>query len=160
MKRIGALCLAALTAALLLTACGGQKDGSDKAGPYTADTLQALVEAGAFSEELEGLDEETAFALYQLADYDLSREELSGCTVLRSAGATCEEAAVLTLAGEEQAEKAVTALEDYVDGQIAANRDYRPGEIPKLEGALIKRSGGTVLLAVVYDLDAANGALG
>jgi len=168
--------LFALTAAalLVLAGCGGQGgaskaegDGSEGASPYSVEDVRAIADAGAFSEELEELDGDTAFALYKLADYGLEREELADCAVLRSAGATCEETAVLVLTGGsgdagdslEQAETAAAALEDYVKGQIAANEDYRPGEIPKLEEALVRRSGNTVLLVVANDLEAAKSAI-
>ena len=68
-----------LTAALLalaclfsLAACG--KNDADPAG-YTLEALDLMAKEGAFSEELESLDGDTAFALYKLADYGLSREE-------------------------------------------------------------------------------------
>ena len=47
------------------------------------------------------------------------------------------------------------ALEDYVAGQITANEDYRPAEIPKLENALVKQLQHTVLLLVANDYEAA-----
>ena len=81
------------------------------------------------------------------------------CTVLRSAGATCEEGAVLVFASADQANTAVDALSSYIDGQITANEDYRPGELPKLEDALISRRGETVLLVVAGDIDAAKQAV-
>lgn len=158
MNQLTKLLLLACAAVLLLAGCGGQDQGSAEDG-YDTAAVQAMADAGAFSEELEELDSDTAFALYKLADYGLNREDLTGCAVLRSAGATCEEGAVLVFAGEDQAEKAVTALKDYIQGQIAANESYRPAEIPKLEGALIDRKGAAVLLAVADDLDAVRGAI-
>ena len=131
-----------LALALTLTACGG---GAGDADRYEAAQTAAMAEAGAFSEELEEVDADTAFALY---------------AVLRSAGATCEEGAVLVFAGADQAEAARGALEDYVQSQIDANTDYRPAEIPKLESALVDRRGETLLLVVASDLDAAKGAVG
>ena len=50
-------------------------------------------------------------------------------------------------------------MPDYVQSQIEANEDYRPGEIPKLENALVSQQGSTVLLVVANDLDAANALL-
>ena len=121
--------------------------------------MTKLVEAGAFSEELEELDADTAFLLYRLADSGLERADMKECTVLRSAGATCEEGAVLVFASADQANTAVDALSSYIDGQITANEDYRPGELPKLEDALISRRGETVLLVVAGDIDAAKQAV-
>ena len=97
--------------------------------------------------------------LYKLADAGLEREDLKDCAVLRSAGATCEEAAVLVFTDADKAETAERALGDYIDGQISANKDYRPAEIPKLENAWIDRRGETLLLVVANDLDAAKDAV-
>ena len=117
-----------------------------------------MADAGAFSEELEELDGDVAFsALYRLGDYGLEREDLTGCAVLRSAGGTCEEGAVLILDSEEDAKTAKKALEDYVQKQIDQNESYgyRLAEIPKLKDAYIDVRGSTVLLVVASDLDAA-----
>ena len=66
---------------------------------------------------------------------------------------------MLVFAGEEQAEAALSALKDYIQGQITSNQDYRPEEIPKLEAALVDRRGNTVLLAVASDQEAVQSAL-
>ena len=153
MKKLLSLTLA-LALVLGLTACGGKKEN------YKTGDVQAMVKAGAFSEELEELDGDTAFALYKLADAGLEREDRKDCAVLRSAGATCEEAAVLVLSDNQKAESAGKALLAYIDQQIAANEDYRPAEIPKLKGAYCNTWGNTVLMVVASDMDAAKTALG
>ena len=157
MKRIGMMALALAMGLSLLAGCGGKNSGETA---YTTDQVQKMVDAGAFSEQLESLDGDTAYALYKLGDYELSREDLTDCAVLRSAGATCEEAAVLIFADSDKAEQAEKALKDYVSGQISANRDYRPNEIPKLEGALVEQKDNSVLLVVANDMDAAKGVVG
>ena len=156
MKKIVSLVLA-LVLTLALTACGGGESGQSAA--YSPDQVQAMADAGAFSETLEELDGDTAFALYRLADYGLSREDLTDCAVLRSSGATCEEGAVLVFAGEDQADQGSKALDSYVQNQITSNRDYRHAEIPKLEAAELSCRGNTVLLVVASDLETALGAL-
>ncbi len=151
--------LIGLVCALALTACQ-EKSGPDQES-YEPSLVQTIADGGAFSEGLEELDGDTAFALYRLADYGLSREDLTDCAVLRSAGATCEEGAVLVIADGDQArvDKARQALEDYVQSQIDANRDYRPAEIPKLENAWIDVKGQTLLLVVANDVEAAKAAV-
>lgn len=134
-----------------LTACAPEEAETQGQGGFAGAYVQAMVDAGAFSEELEELDADTAFMLYELADYGLVREDLTDVAVLRSAGATCEEGAVLTLADEEKAGIAAEALGAYLESQIEANVDYRPNEIPKLEGAVLKTQGNTVLMAVAND---------
>ena len=160
MKRVALLLLAAV-AVLSLTSCGqkAQEPVADTFAAYEIGQVQALAEAGAFSEELEELDADMAFALYRLEDYDLERESLVEAAMLRSAGATCEEGAVLVFADVDAAQKALTALEDYVAGQIETNRDYRPGEIPKLEQAVVSWRGHTLALAVAADVEKAKEVL-
>ncbi len=148
---VGLLCCAAV----ILAACG-QKARD----PYQTDDAQKIADAGAFSETLEAVDADIAFQLYRLEDFGLAREDLLDCLALHSTGATCEEGAVLVLSGEEQAKKAADALSAYVAEQIEVNTDYRPPEIPKLEAAMVDRSGSTVLLIVASDLDAAKKAVG
>ena len=50
-------------------------------------------------------------------------------------------------------------MERYVQGQIEANRDYRPAEIPKLEDAVLDRRENTLLLVVAADTQAAKDAV-
>ena len=136
---------------LLLPGCGRQTDAEP--AEFTTGQVEALVQGGAFSEELEELDGDVAFALYGLADAGLEREALTGCTARRSAGATCEEGAVLIFDSEDSAQAAQEALADYLAGEIEDNRDYRPAEIPKLEDALVERRGNTLALVVAVDME-------
>lgn len=148
----------ALAMALSLTACGGRENGSKTV--WEAGHAQDILDSGAFSEELEELDADTAFMLYRLADCGLDREKLEEAVVRRSAGGTCEELARLKFDSEDSASAAKTALGDYIQSQIEANEDYRPAEIPKLENAWIDQRGYTLLLVVADDLDAAKTAVG
>lgn len=161
MKKLTALLLA-FACALTVTACGSGKETPAPAVPqpepsYHHSVVEELVNAGAFSEELEELDIDTAYMLYKLADYDIPREELREAWVLRSAGATCEEVALLAFLHEtdELMSKAEQAMKDYIQSQIDSNVDYRPNEIPKLEEAVVSRSGWTVLMLVANDYEAA-----
>lgn len=155
MKKI-MMTVLALSLALALTACGGDNNAPPL---YAPSHVEKMAEAGAFSETLEELDTDTAFALYRLADYGLNREDLKESAALRSAGATCEEGAVLVFSDADKAKTAEDALTSYIAGQIEANTDYRPAEIPKLENAWISRRGETLLLVVANDLDAAKEAV-
>ena len=150
--------LLALACVLGLTACGGAS-GTEGRTPFTADDVQAILDAGACSEELEELDMDTAWMLFKLADYGLERDSLTDGVYHRSAGGTCEEVALLIFDSHESGQKAMEALADYVTAQIEANKDYRPADIPKLEAAWRIQAGNTVLLAVVNDLEAAQGAV-
>ena len=151
------LLLAGVVLAMALTACGSQKESK---ASWTEEQGQDILNSGAFSEELEELDLDTAFLLYKLGDAGLSRENLTGGMCRRSAGATCEELAVLIFDDEKAAGSAAQALQTYLEGQISANTDYRPAEIPKLEGAWVEQRGNTLLLVVANDLQAAKNAVG
>ena len=151
------LLLAGALLAVSLAACGSQKDSL---ASWTEDHGQDILASGAFSEELEELDLDTAFLLYKLGDAGLSREELTGGLCRRSAGATCEELAVLIFDSEAAAETAAQSLQTYLEGQIASNQDYRPAEIPKLEGAWVEQRGNTLLMVVADDVQAAREAVG
>ena len=154
-KRILSLALA-ITCLFTLSSCGGGADGPTG---YTTEAVTLLAEGGAFSEELEQLDGDIAFALYGLAGYGLTLKHLTDCTMIRSTGATCEEAAVLIWETEEQAIQAKEAMKDYLQNQIDTNADYRPAEIPKLENAKLSQLGKTVLLVVANDYSAAEKAV-
>ena len=157
MKRVFSLMLAAMLA-IALTACGNAAEEQNR-GFETGD-VQTLVEGGVFSEELEELDADVAFALYHLGDYGLERETLVEAAVVRSAGATCEEAAVLIFADKNVAEQAEDALEDYLEGQVESNANYRPDEIPKLENAILEDQGESVVLVVAQNTEKAQKILG
>ena len=152
MKRVFSLMLAAMLV-IALTACGNAAEEQNQ-GFETGD-VQALVEGGVFSEELEELDADVAFALYHLGDYGLEREVLVEAAVVRSAGATCEEAAVLIFADGNAAERAEDALEDYLEGQIESNANYRPNEIPKLENAILEEQAKSVVLVIAQNTEKA-----
>lgn len=151
------LLLAGAVLAVTLVACGSQKESK---ASWTEEHGQDILNSGAFSEELEEVDLDTAFLLYKLEDAGLSREDLTGGLCRRSAGATCEELAVLIFDDEAAAGSAAQALQTYLEGQISANTDYRPAEIPKLEGAWVEQRGNTLLMVVANDIQAAKDAVG
>ena len=155
------LCRALALALILgLAACGGGENGAPPL--YSSGDVEKIDESGAFTADLYDLDEldaDTVFLLYRLDSHGLEREDLKECTALRSAGATCEEAAVLVFTSADGAKAAADALGDYVTGQIHENKNYRPAEVPKLENAWISRRGETVLLVVAGDPDAAKKAV-
>ncbi len=157
MKKYISLLLAGIMA-LSLVACG-HPSGAAEVQCYEVEMVHALAEGGVFSEELEELDADIAFALYVLADYGLTMKDLTEASVLRSSGATCEEAAVLVFTDIEKAKLAVNALEDYVQNQIDSNVDYRPDEVPKLEDAVVSRAGHTLALVVANDVEKAKDIL-
>lgn len=152
MKRlICVLCTLAL--AIGLTACSGGDSKEATSSDFSLDLTQTIADSGAFSDELDALDCDTAWSLYKLEQAGLTRDQLTDCSILRSAGATCEEVAVLLFADSDAAQSAKAAVQDYVQSQIDANTDYRPAEIPKLENALVEQKGASLLLVVANEMD-------
>lgn len=150
-KNLGAA-IAALAAAmtLVLCACGG-----GAAEPFDpASTASALLDSGAFSENLEQLDQDVACMLY-----GIDESTVTGSAVYGSTGATAEEIAVFTLTDETAAQAAKTALETRVADQKTALESYLPAEIVKLDAAIIEQRGSSVLMVVAADAEAAQNAL-
>lgn len=135
---------------LSLLGCSAQ---SEEATPFSLDIVTQLEESGAFSEDLEGLDQEIIPLAYHLTDYGAPADAVTDCAALRSTGATCEEVALFLCQSQEDAQSVEDALSLYLQGQILANEDYRPQEIPKLESATLLQRGTSVLLAVASDSD-------
>lgn len=149
MKRLISL-WAALALTLSLAACSG---GKDPAGYDPAAVSKALLDSGAFSETLEALDADLVKGLYGL---ETGPEEAA---VYTSTGATAEEVAVMTFAGQEAADAALKAMEARVADQKAACEGYLPAELPKLDKAILRQSGKSVLLVVANDAEKAQAAL-
>ena len=138
---------AALTLALLLSlaACGGKEE---EIAPFSPTDASALLESGAFSEVLESIDTDIACALY-----GIDETTVTGAAVYGSTGTTAEELAILTFTDEEAAQAALTLLGYRVADRKDAMADYIPGEVPKLEEAVLEQRENTVLLVVASDYD-------
>lgn len=145
----------ALTAALLLAVCAacGQKGAQEQTPFPAAETVQALLDSGAFSEELEELRPTLLFPLAgEAADYE-------GSVLYYSTGATAETAAVISVADSARTEETKAALQSWLDDQIEAERNYRPAEVEKLEHAILETRGNSVLLVVAADYETARAAI-
>ncbi|NCB64079.1 MAG: DUF4358 domain-containing protein [Clostridia bacterium] len=139
----------AIALGLLLTACGAKP-----AAEYDpAKTAQALVDSGAFSEELEPLDLDFLPTVYGVGG------DVTSGAIYSSTGATAEEVVVLLMTAKADADHAFEQLEKRVEGQKAACEGYLPLELPKLDNAIVKQVGSSVLLVVANDYDAAQKAL-
>lgn len=137
------LLFAALSLTLVLAACGG-KGGEGAA--FSPDDAKALLDSGAFSEALESIDRETACALY-----GIDEATVTGAAVYGSTGTTAEELAIFTLQDEEAAKAALTALGYRVEDRKEAMADYIPGEVVKLDKAVLEQRGTSVLLVIAND---------
>lgn len=134
-----------------LSACGGGTAGYD---PDAA--AQALLDSGAFTQALERMDQDIVCdVLYS----GLDKETVEDCAVYTSLSAGAEEIAVLKLSSESAAQSALTELENRVEQQREALESYQPGEVGKLDNAILSQRGNTVLLAVAADYELAQSAL-
>lgn len=146
------LIFGALMCALLLVGCGQTEPQKEPSFPATV-TVQALLDSGAFSEELEELDPLLLFPLSgDAAEYE-------GSLLYYSTGATAETAAVIAVRDVDQVEQTEAALRTWLDGQIEAERDYRPAEAAKLENAILEARGNSVLLVVAADYEKAQAVI-
>lgn len=148
--RTRALCAILALMLLALTACGG--DGARAFDPEK--TPKALMDAGAFSEELEELEEDILLRLYELDE-----SKVAAAAGFASTGLTAEEVAVFEMTDEAAAKEAEALLQAHLDYQIESNVDYRPQEMPKLEKAVVERRGKTLLFLVAADYSAAESVL-
>lgn len=138
--------------AILLSLCACGSGGAEK--EYDpASTASALLDSGAFSETLEPLDADLVAPLYGLDT------QPTDSAVYTSTGATTEEIAVLKFGDKKAADAALEALKNRVSDQKDACQGYLPKELPKLDKAIVKESGNSVLLVVAADMDKAQSAL-
>ena len=149
-KRMTILCAALC---LLLAGCGGGESSAEPRSFEKAD-LETVLAADVFSEELESVDAELICMQYGL-DSGLVTE----CAGYLSTGATAEEAVYFKAADANAAETIKAACEMRVEDQIMGYEDYIPGEVPKLENAVLAVRGTTVLLVVADDAAGAAAAV-
>lgn len=149
-RALGLLMVISLTLMMVsLTACGKKVQEFD-----VAATPKALMEAGAFSEDLEELEEVILLRLYEMDESKVSK-----AAGFASTGLTAEEVAVFQMVDETAAQEAEALLQAHLEYQKESNVDYRPNEMPKLDKAVVERRGKTLLFLVANDYAAAGKAL-
>lgn len=142
--------LPALALVLLLTACGGN-------GPavFSADDAQTLLDAGLFSGEMEQVDSYIVSMLYGIPEEDMSD---CVCYMAINTSVSADEVTVLVLTDEAAAKTALEACRKRIQDQTASYGLYGPDQVPRLEDAVVRQAGNTVLLAV-GDPDRLSGAV-
>ena len=146
--------LMALVLGLSLCACGKGQEAQKPFPP--AETTQALMESGAYTEQLEKLDLDIAVMMFWLGG---EVSDYAGSEIYYSTGATAEIAAVISVADESKVSEVEQALKVWVESQIEAEKTYRPAEAAKLEEAIIEVRGASVALAVAADREKAAAVL-
>lgn len=142
-----------LVSALLLTGCVGCNKTEPEPSFQPEQTVQALLDSGAFSETLEELDPLLLFPLTGDA------EDYEGSVLYYSTGAASEAVTVISVRDADQTAAVEEVLKSWVENQIEAERNYRPAEVEKLEHAIVEARGLTVLLVVAADWEKAAGAI-
>ena len=145
MKRIfprAGLLAAALALILALGACG---DNSAQQPVYTLDDAQTLLDSGAFDPSMAQVPSDLVAGLYGL-DTDSLQDCV--CYMATNTSVSADELTILILSDESAAQAAVEACQDRVENQIAVCESYAPAAVPRLEDAVIRQAGNTVLLAV------------
>ncbi len=142
---------ASAAACLLFAACGS----GDQEITVDIDALAGALNTGiAYEDPLEKLDDGMVGMLYAVDGL------VTGSVVYMGSGATAEEIAVFACNDANTAKNEVRPIvEEHVEDQIESFRDYVPGEVTKLEQAVIRQAGSYVVLSVSNDPDAANSIL-
>jgi len=126
-----------------------------KPSEYDLDALsQQLQESAAFSDILSPVTKEIAASFYGFADADVT-----DCVVLCSTGATTEEIALFKCASEEAAAKLKANADTRVETQRTVYESYAPGEMPKLDDAIVTQNGLYVFYIVSADASKAQAVL-
>ncbi len=133
-----------LALAFTLTACGGQTEIDP------AQALSSMEEQLTFTDQLAQIDKSGACRAYGVEE-DLVED----CAALSGSGATAESLSVWKAVDADSAEQIESQLQTFVDGYIEGYASYKPEEVPKLESAILSRSGVYVILCVSADNEAA-----
>lgn len=145
MKKKSFLLISVLTVGILLTGC------NKKAASFDVNKLgEDLNSKITYQDELMNLDVDTASMFLNLSDINLVNT-----AIYEGSGATAEEIVVLECASGEDATKAQTMLKDRVEEQKESFENYVPGELTKLDAAVIEVNGNYVVLSVSDDPDGA-----
>lgn len=151
MKRICFTLLAVCMIAGVFSGC------AQKAKPVEFD-LEALSsqleQSEAFSDILSPVSKEIAASFYGFEDADVTQ-----CVVLCSTGATTEEIGLIKCASEEAAAKIKANAAARVETQRAIYESYAPGEMPKLDDAIVSQNGLYVFYIVSADYTKAQAVL-
>ena len=135
--RTNLLCMLILF--MLLCGCTAGKT------PYSIGDAQILLEAGLFSGDMGPVDKHIVSQLYGI-DEDIIQDCI--CYMASNTASSADELTVFILTDENGARSAEEACQKRAENQIEVSRNYAPAAVPRLENAVIRRIGNTVLFAV------------
>ena len=129
------------TLILLLLLCGCTAGEAH----YAISDAQILLEAELFSGDMGPVDKAIVSQLY-----GIDEEAILDCVcyVAANTASSADELAVFILTDENGARSAEEACQKRAENQIEVSRNYAPAAVPRLENAVIRRIGNTVLFAV------------
>lgn len=113
--------------------------------PYTVGDAQILLEADLFNGDMGPVDKILAARLYGIEE-DAMLDCV--CYIAANTASSADELTVFILTDEDAAKLAEEACQKRAESQIEMSRDYAPAAVPRLENAVIRRIGNTVLFAV------------
>ncbi len=126
-----------LTVSAALAACGGG-GGTQMDAQALANELMEKVE---FVDELSPVKSEMVPKLYGI-------DNALEAYVYMGSGATAEEVAVFKFSDEQAAKDGLSKLQDYIAARKDSFANYIPGEVARLDNAVIKQSGEYLALCV------------
>lgn len=113
--------------------------------PYTVSDAQVLLEADLFNGDMGPVDKHIVSQLYGI-DEDAILDCI--CYVAANTASSADELTIFILTDENGAKLVEDACQKRVENQIEASRNYAPAAVPRLENAVVRRIGNTVLFAV------------
>lgn len=129
-----------LTAALILMSACSTQDKGDLSVDLDA-AAEELLGSGVFEETLTQADEEIAKKLYGI-------ENAVSFRLYAGSGATASELALLEFGSEEDAKAALALAQERVASQKESFASYLPGEVKKLEDAVVEQHGRYVVVCI------------
>ena len=113
--------------------------------PYSIGDEQILLEADLFNGDMGPVDKNIVSQLYGIDD-DAIQDCI--CYMAANTASSADELTIFVLTDVTAAKLVEDACQKRVENQIEASRNYAPAAVPRLENAVIRRIGNTVLLAV------------
>ena len=124
---------------ILMSACSAPPDEGQN---IDLDGLaEDLLESGIFEEELNPADGETAKKLYGI-------DNAASFQLYAGSGATASELALLEFETEDDADAALPLARERMAAQKESFASYLPGEVKKLEDAVVEQHGRYVVVCV------------
>ena len=113
--------------------------------PYTVSDAQILLESDLFNGDMGPVDKNIVSQLYGI-DEDVILNCI--CYMAANTAFSADELTIFVLTDAAAAKLVEDACQKRVENQIETSRNYAPAAVPRLESAVIRRIGNTVLLAV------------